>query len=314
MTTFTAYDSSAALRRIAAMPAAQRDTAILEEIVEPFGDMFATMAGGMSAGSPQRGMDKELTTMLRQATLNAARGWQMAPPEEGDESMAAYLGALDQIDAAQVSDSALAALRRANEAFAEAGVEIRIESVRVGVFPFHPGNPQIAQSHGYTGFGAVPGYIVLTLWPDDYTLPRIAPAAAHEFNHQVRFTHQPMGMNVSVGEYIVIEGLAESFAAELYGEELLGPWVSDHTPESLARSKAIIGDALDVRGFNNVRGYIFGDATAERMGLPAAGLPPFAGYAVGYHLVQAYLHATGRSAAEATVIPATEIIAAAGYF
>ena len=41
---------------------------------------------------------------------------------------------------------------------------------------------------------------------------------------------------------------------------------------------------------------------------------PFAGYALGYRAVQAYLARTGRSAAEATFLPAAEILAESGYF
>jgi len=95
---------------------------------------------------------------------------------------------------------------------------------------------------------------------------------------------------------------------------MVGPWVTRHTSESLARSKEIIGAALDKRGFNLVRGYIFGDEIAGEMNLPAAGVPQYAGYAVGYHLVQAYLHRSGKSAAEATILPAAEIIDGAAYF
>lgn len=31
-------------------------------------------------------------------------------------------------------------------------------------------------------------------------------------------------MNVTVSKYLAIEGMAESFAAELYGKDLIGPW------------------------------------------------------------------------------------------
>jgi uncharacterized protein YjaZ len=64
-----------------------------------------------------------------------------------------------------------------------------------------------------------------------------------------------------------------------------------------------------VRGFDVVRGYIFGDWAADRFGYPAQGLPSFAGYTIGFRLVQAYLARTGRSAAEATYTPWEEIVA-----
>jgi uncharacterized protein YjaZ len=44
------------------------------------------------------------------------------------------------------------------------------------------------------------------------------------------------------------------------------------------------------------------------------GVPPFAGYALGYKVVQAYLGRTGATVADATMLPAKEIIAGSGFF
>jgi uncharacterized protein YjaZ len=247
----------------------------------------------------------------RDPDIEMARGWMMLPPDDAD---AAYLDLLDRLEAAGASAAALQALERADAAFAQAGIETRLDAVHVGVFPFPPGSVKQDDPARYTGFGSVSGYIIMMLWPDDYTLPRLPAATVHELNHQVRFNYQPMGWDISVGEYLVIEGLAESFAGSLYGSDKIGPWVSGHTPGSLARSKEIIAAALDVRGFDTVRSYIFGDSVACQRNLPVIGLPDFAGYAVGFHLVQAYLRNTGRSIVEASILPAEEIIAAAKYF
>jgi uncharacterized protein YjaZ len=76
----------------------------------------------------------------------------------------------------------------------------------------------------------------------------------------------------------------------------------------------VIGGALDVSGFNAVRGYIFGDALAEAFSYPKAGVPSYAGYAIGYRVVQAYLKRTGKTVAETTFLPAQQIIAESGYF
>jgi uncharacterized protein YjaZ len=43
------------------------------------------------------------------------------------------------------------------------------------------------------------------------------------------------------------------------------------------------------------------------------GMPTYGGYAVGFHIVQAYLNRTGRSVEEATLEPAHRIIDEAGY-
>lgn len=49
-------------------------------------------------------------------------------------------------------------------------------------------------------------------------------------------------------------------------------------------------------------------------GLPKVGVPDFAGYAIGYRVVQQYLQRTGRSAVDATFLSSQEIIAESGFF
>ncbi|MDQ2906073.1 MAG: DUF2268 domain-containing protein [Chloroflexota bacterium] len=50
------------------------------------------------------------------------------------------------------------------------------------------------------------------------------------------------------------------------------------------------------------------------MGRSEAGVPNFAGYAIGYRIVRRYLQRTGKSVAEATFLPSHEIIAESGFF
>ncbi len=51
-----------------------------------------------------------------------------------------------------------------------------------------------------------------------------------------------------------------------------------------------------------------GDAIAARFGATPVGLPTGAGYAVGNRLVDAYLAATGKTAAEALLVDRDEVI------
>jgi uncharacterized protein YjaZ len=151
--------------------------------------------------------------------------------------------------------------------------------------------------------------------PTPYNLARVEGATVHEFNHNVRsaaLPHQPM--IATVGNYIVGEGLAEAFAHELYGEEAVGPWVTDFDLSQLEKARQIIGGALDKTGFDVVRNYIFGDTITRQMGREPVGLPDFAGYAIGYFTVRQYLARSGKTATEATLLPASEILAGSGYF
>ena len=134
-------------------------------------------------------------------------------------------------------------------------------------------------------------------------------------HHLVRFRVFPFTPQTSVAEYIVLEGMAESFAAALFGEEVVGYYVTQFDEAMLDDAKSLIAAGLQKTGFNVIRSYIFGDALAERSGFePLGGMPAYGGYAVGYHVVQAFLQRTGMSVEEATFIPADEIVAKSEFF
>jgi uncharacterized protein YjaZ len=174
-------------------------------------------------------------------------------------------------------------------------------------------------SRGYTGavdFATNERFVVQYSEPNMDNISKLRGAFVHEFNHMVRSNARPWNiMTATVGQYIVHEGLAESFAASLYGEDVVGYYVTDITPEDLLKAKTLIKDGLYNTGFDLIRGYIFGDWTAEQWGTVKLGMPNFGGYAVGYHVVQAFLKNTGCSIEEATVnVEAHDLIDASGYF
>ena len=171
---------------------------------------------------------------------------------------------------------------------------------------------------GYTGATDwfAPRYIGQFWEPDERNLPHLAGLMAHEMHHLVRFRVFPFNpMSTTVADYIVLEGMAESFAAALFGEEVVGYYVTQFDETMLDTAKSLIAPGLQKTGFNLVRSYIFGDALAEQSGFePLGGMPAYGGYAVGYHVVQAFLQRTGMSVEEATFIPADEIVAKSGFF
>ena len=169
------------------------------------------------------------------------------------------------------------------------------------------------RNRGYTGFGGMMGYAAVLAWPDGYNLPRLPSISVHELHHNVRLAFEPWTAGTTVGQYVVLEGLAEAFAAEVTGEELLGPWPNALSEEQLEEARPRFRDALEVSGFDEIRGYIFGDWAASTMGYAPQGLPDFAGYAVGYRIVREYLDRSGRTAAEATYAPWREIVDGSRY-
>ncbi len=56
-------------------------------------------------------------------------------------------------------------------------------------------------------------------YSNDYTLEHLPVALAHETNHNVRFQFIKWRNDITLGEMMVSEGLAENFATYLYGED-----------------------------------------------------------------------------------------------
>lgn len=113
--------------------------------------------------------------------------------------------------------------------FNDIGYDIPVNEFRLNILLGDPENNILMASEGYSGFGGIPGYILLIVVPNAFNRTRLKSALAHEFNHNVRFTYEPFNHgDVSVEDYLVIEGLAEVFAETLYGVEQRGPWVQEY--------------------------------------------------------------------------------------
>lgn len=219
---------------------------------------------------------------------------------------------LDQLQAVNAWEEAEKTLQSACQLFEKQGISVP-ENVTVGIFLGDP--KRLADTQGYTGIGSLPGYIQLIIAPNEHNLPRLAACIAHEFHHNVLFHHTTWNFmtEVTVAKYLAVEGLAESFAAELFGEQMIGPWVTGVNQADLEKAKRLIKDNLAVKGFMAVSPYIFGDSPF----LPVSdlvGMPLYGGYAVGYHAVQAYLKKTGKSVVEMTLESGEAIMAGSGYF
>lgn len=285
---FEIVDTESAYRRLLEAPdAATREEIFRRELVEPFTGLVEIFGGDGMAVFAQWGMTPD----------------QFAG-DEGEE-MVALIDALVEADGWARAEQALEDGAQAFAAYAE---RIPLEEIVFGLtLADLSGTPQ---ARGYTGFGGIPGWIMTVYGTaDEYNLQRVEAATVHELHHNVQGALYPRRANmmeVTVGEYIVNEGLAESFATALYGADVAGPWVTDLDDSDLEGVKPLFKAGLNVTGFNEVGRYIFGD--------PDAGLPVYAGYAVGYRVVQAYLRRSGKGVVEATFVPAEEIIAGSGFF
>ncbi|MFT8390922.1 MAG: DUF2268 domain-containing putative Zn-dependent protease [Sporolactobacillus sp.] len=220
---------------------------------------------------------------------------------------------LGRLKAADAWDHAEKTIADAAVAFQEVDMAVP-EEITLGLFLGDP--TKLVQSEGYTGIGSLPGYIQIVIAPNEHNMPKLPACIAHEYHHNVLFSHVTWNfIDVTLSQYLAVEGLAENFAAECYGDIAIGPWVTGVSARDVEKTRRIIGGKLNVRGFMNVRPYIFGDhplvAEGKTLGIPYCG-----GYAAGFYAVRAYLSQTGRSVAEATraFVSGEDFISQSGYF
>ena len=219
-----------------------------------------------------------------------------------------------------ISDDALwekceMAIRKSLNCFTQHGIDLPVQEYLFTILLANAESPYIKLNEGYCGDGGIPGYIFSWLIPNEYTLEHLPVALAHETNHNIRFQFIEWKNDITLGEMMISEGLAENFATFLYGEDKAGPWVTKTDMTTLNEYiKPIIRDGLNVQGLENLNAYLYGDELAKLQNYPQVGLPYCAGYACGYHLVKHYLNKTGKSIVEATLLPAKEILDAAEDF
>ncbi|MEK4651999.1 DUF2268 domain-containing protein [Niallia sp. FSL W8-0954] len=215
--------------------------------------------------------------------------------------------ALENLEKIQALQTAYDTLNHCVDFIQENNLKLNTDELKFGMYIADPKKLQLQK--GYCGFGGIPGFIQVAIFPNSYNIPKIPAVIAHEFHHNLRFSYFDWDHgNVTVGDYLIIEGLAESFAKELYGEKHLGPWVTSFHKEDLEYSIEVIKDALNVKGFAEVSSYMFGDTIAIEQGYQPVGLSPFAGYAVGYHAVQSFIKTNNVGIGEATLLSAEEIL------
>lgn len=293
-----------AYARMIAAPAAKRADIYRHELMAPFKakwDCYRVPLRPAQPGGYDVVMASEMLGIL--------------PPAHVDESWADAAHRLADDDLWHASQQAV---ERALARFVERDIQLPVQDYLFSILLGNPDNPALAASDGYCGDDGIPGYVLAWLVPSDDTVRRLPAALAHETNHNVRFQFIAWRDDITLGEMMVSEGLAENFAVSLYGEENAGPWVTKTSADVLESTvKPAIRTALDVQGMAGLSAYLYGDEIAAAQGYPTVGLPYCAGYACGYDLVRCYLNATGTDIAEATLLPAEVILQeaeAAGFW
>ena len=294
-------DALSGLREALKAPKTKREKVFDEKVMEPLRPFWEPFLSRMPSSDGHAHEDP---------ALRAAKTFNFFTP---DLDVTAGLAALDKLEQAGTWAESVATIEKAWAALAPETHDIALDKI---LFAFALGDPaKLEGQSGYTGFGGMPGLVMVMAWPTDENLAKLPAAGAHELNHNIRFSFEPFHpVETTVGQYIVAEGLAEAFAAEVCGADHLGPWASALSADQVAEVAPRFRDAIDVNGFNEIRGYIFGDWAAQKSGYKPQGLPNFAGYTVGYEVVRAFLDHSGKSASEATYVPWRDVITQSEFF
>lgn len=293
---FNVIDTHGIYSRLLAAPDEAARETIFTELIEPFDGLIKIFGWGKTG-------------------IDAFAGWGMSPAQFAPENSTHMTKAMHALEGANAWQRAAQSLDKGREAFNAYADRTSLENVTFGLMMANFSH--FPQAGGYTGFGGIPGWI-MTVYsePDAENLRRVEACTVHELHHNIwsQYTKPDFMNTTTVADYMVMEGLAESFAAELYGEDTIGPWVLDFEKSQLERTKTIFRDGLKRTGFDVIRGYIFGGEIAEMHGFDKIDVPLYAGYALGYRTVQAYLQRTGKTVAEATFVPPQQIVAESGFF
>ena len=297
---FTVQDTISVYRSIIAEKNKRKRREMFKnDLMQPYEGMFNAFGASLN---PQRG---------KLDALKMLDIWKFVMPERLDQHTLEQLELLERVNAQDMMSETIA---RSIDVFKPFESKVPLKHTIAGLFLLDASKMDPVD-HGYSGYGGIPGYVMMTYGElDEYNLSRLQAALAHEVHHNIRLSVMPWDpVNITVQDYIILEGLAESFGTWLYGQDKIGYYVSEFLAEKLPEARSLIKESLDKKGFGEVRNYLYGDRAPGKAAKPM-GIPAFTGYKIGYEIVQACLQKTGKTPVEATFLSAGEIIKSSGYF
>lgn len=282
-------------RKIMNSPKEKRDDIYRYEMAKPF--EFKWSCYNVPLKSPKKG---------GYDVVMASNMFGYLPPSDVDETQKERINLISKDDLWEICEKTI---KNCLEYFTKSGYELAVKEYLFSLMLANPKSPYVSLSNGYVGDGGIPGYITLSIVPNEYTISRVPVALAHECNHNVRFQFEKWKNDITLGEMMVCEGLAENFATSMFGEDMVGPWVSKTDMDTLNNYiKPLIKNVLNVTGFDNISSYLWGDELAQLQEFSPQGMPYCAGYACGYYMIKHYLKKTGKSIVEATLTPSSNIL------
>ena len=291
----TAIRSDAIYRKMKDAAPAEKENIYRDELMKPFEFKWACVGIPLKAET-EGGCD---------VVSAAAMSGYYAPAQITQERSAE----IDQISKEMFWADCENSIRNTLSGFEQHGIQLPKQEYVFTVVLSDPHSPLTVMAGDYCGDGGIPGYIIGSIVPNARSLSLLPVALAHETNHNVRWQFMQWSSRITLADMIVSEGLAETFAATMFGEKKVGKWVRETTQEVLRQTvKPHIRANLMTSDFQTLSSCLYGDEIMALRGGQPIGMPYCGGYACGYALIGHYLKKTGASIYEATITPTVEIL------
>ena len=297
----TAIRSDAIYRKMKDAAPAEKENIYRDELMKPFEFKWACVGIPLKAET-EGGCD---------VVSAAAMSGYYAPAQITQERSAE----IDHISKETFWADCENSIRNTLSGFEQHGIQLPKQEYVFTVVLSDPHSPMTVMAGDYCGDGGIPGYIIGSIVPNARSLSLLPVALAHETNHNVRWQFMQWSSRITLADMIVSEGLAETFAATMFGEKKVGKWVRETTQEVLRQTvKPLIRANLMTSDFQTLSSCLYGDGIMALRGGQPIGMPYCGGYACGYALIGHYLKKTGASIYEATITPTEEILKQAKDF
>ena len=291
----TAIRSDRIYREMMDAAPAEKDTIYRDKLMKPFAFKWACIGIPLRAET-DGGYD---------VVSAAARSGYYAPAQITEERR----GEIEQISNEAFWEDCENSIRNTLSGFEQHGIKLPQQEYVFTVVLSDPRSPMTVMAGDCCGDGGIPGYIIGSMVPNERSLSQLPVTLAHETNHNVRWQFMQWSSQITLADMIVSEGLAETFAAAMFGEDKVGKWVRETTPETLRETvKPLIRANLMTSDFQELSYCLYGDGIMALRGGQPIGMPYCGGYACGYALIGHYLKKTGASIYEATITPTGEIL------
>lgn len=291
----TAIRSDAIYRKMKDAAPAEKENIYRDELMKPFEFKWACVGIPLKA---------ETEGDCDVVSATAMSGYY-APAQITQERSAE----IDQISKETFWADCENSIRNTLSGFEQHGIQLPKQEYVFTVVLSDPHSPLTVMAGDYCGDGGIPGYIIGSIVPNARSLSLLPVALAHETNHNVRWQFMQWSSRITLADMIVSEGLAETFAATMFGEKKVGKWVRETTQEILRQTvKPLIRANLMTSDFQTLSSCLYGDEIMALRGGQPIGMPYCGGYACGYALIGHYLKKTGASIYEATITPTVEIL------